>query len=347
MKARRLLIPVLLAALLAACGSHEAPAPAPRPVVFEHPTADGAAGSEVYPGAVRARVETDLAFRVAGKIAERKVVAGSLVKAGDVLAVLDPQDSQLNLAAAQADNELAQSEYKRYVDLYKKGFVSHSLVDQYSNQAKLAQAKFNLIKNQSSYTELKADNDGVISSVLAEAGQVVAAGQPVMRFAAHGGREVMINVPEGRYEALRATPMLRISLWALPGKVYSGSLREISPQADAATRTHEARITIEDAGEEVQLGMTASVYAGEAAGEPRYRLPLTAIAGTKEQPAVWVIDGDHVRGVPVRVANYLEDAAIVQGALKTEDRVVTAGAHLLTDGENVTAVARNRHGAGA
>jgi multidrug efflux system membrane fusion protein len=356
----RLLLPATLAAALCACGSHETATPAPRAALYEHPVPESRAGSEAYPGAVRAHVENDLSFRVPGKIAERRVLAGAQVKAGDVLAVLDPQDAHLNVeaartsvAAAQADRQLADSEYQRYRDLLQQGFVSQSIVDVRENQAKLARARFdeasarlNLVQNQSGYTTLKADVDGFITAVLAEAGQVVAAGQPVMKFAALGGREVVISVPEGRYAAVREAKSLHVTLWALPGKTFQGSVREISPQADAATRTHDARIAIDDAGPDVQLGMTATVFVGEAAGEPLFRLPLSALAGSDAHPQVWVIDGERVKAVPVAVSRFAQDSVIVSGPLAPDDRVISAGAHLVAEGQVVRAVARTPHGSG-
>lgn len=342
--------------LLAACGHEAEPPPPVRPAVFEHPQALTGGDVEVYPGSVRARVETDLAFRVPGKISARRVDAGATVQAGQVLATLDPEDSQLNVAAArtsvaatEADANLAHAELKRNQDLLAKGFVSQSVIDARENATKLADARLNeakarlsLVENQSRYTQLASDRKGVVTSVLAEAGQVVAAGQPVFRVAQQGQREIVINVPEGGVDRLAKAGALRISLWAQPDKQYTGHVREISPQADPMTRTHEARITVVDADDEVKLGMTATVYAGGAVGETVYRLPLTALGGDTKQAAVWLIVNGHVKPVPVEVVQYLADAAIVRGPLKPEDLVVCAGVHLLVDGQAVRPVARTR-----
>jgi multidrug efflux system membrane fusion protein len=347
---------VLAALTLAACHQPQAaPATAPA-VVFDHPLPVAASGTDAYPAAVRARVEADLSFRIAGKIASRAVAAGSHVVAGQTLATLDPQDAHLNveaartsLAAAQADYDWAHAELTRYQDLQSKGFVSQSFVESRENAQKVsaarlaeAQARLNLIENQSGYTTLRADAPGVITTVFTEAGQVVAAGTPVMRFVADGEREAVINVPENRYEALKAAPALHITLWSKPGKTYTGRVREISPQADPGTRTHEARVTIVDADADVQLGGTATVFLGDAASTSMFRLPLSALAADNHDAAVWRIENDQVERVPVQVASYLPDAVVVTAALQPGDRIVSAGVHLLQPGQAVRPVARTR-----
>ena len=349
-------IPAFAALALAACNHAAEQAPVVRPAVFEHPQPLVGGDVEAYPGSVRARVETDLAFRVPGKISARNVETGSSVKAGQVLATLDPQDSQLNVAAARtsvaaadADAQLAHSELKRNQDLLAKGFVSQSVVDARENAAKLSDARLNeakarlsLVENQSKYTQLASDRDGVVTSVLAEAGQVVAAGQPVFRVAQQGQREVVINVPEGGLDRVAKAGALHISLWAQPDKQYQGKVREMSPQADPVTRTHEARITILDPDDNVKLGMTATVFAGSGGGETVFRLPLTAIGGDQKQPVVWLIQNEHVKKVAVEVVQYVADAAVVKGALKPDDLVVCAGVHLLVEGQAVRPVPRTR-----
>ena len=228
-------IPAAAAALLLGCSHSAEEAPVVRPAVFEHPQPLTGGDMEVYPGSVRARVETDLAFRVPGKISARRVEVGQTIQAGQVLATLDPQDSQLNVAAARtsvaatdADASLAHADLKRNQDLFAKGFVSQAVVDARENAAKLADARVNeararlsLVENQSRYTQLASDRNGVVTSVAAEAGQVVAAGQPVVRVAQEGQREVVINVPEGGVDRVAKAGALRISLWAQPDKQYA------------------------------------------------------------------------------------------------------------------------------
>ena len=329
---------------LSACSNGAAPAAPARPALVERPQALAQGVAEVYPGAVRAQVENELSFRVPGKIATRSVDAGAEVKAGQVLATLDPDDAKLNLAAARADFALAESEAERYRGLKKRGYVSQSQLDNAENHLKLARAKLSLAQNQSEYTELKADGDGVITAVVAEAGETVPAGRPVFHFAATGSREVLINVPEGRVDALRDAERINISLWSQPGKIYTGKIRVITPQADPQTRTHEARISITDADTAVQLGVTATVLVGAKGGAQTFRLPATALGDTgKDQARVWVAKGNPAAAqpVPVKVLEYLNDSVIVSGDLRADDRLITAGVHLLTPGMLVQPIERS------
>lgn len=348
---------LLAAALLAACSKAEPPVPPPRPVLVEFPQPLTGVASEVFPGTVRAREEADLAFRVPGKILRRMANAGQQVKAGDVLAMLDPEDAALNLkasesavAAAEADMKLAVSEMTRNKDLLDKGFISKSVYDVRENTYRLARARFEqaqsnlaVVRNQTRYTTMTADKNGLITSVLGEAGQVVAAGQPVFRFATSGEREVAIFVPEGRVEALRKADKLSVTLWAEPGKYYPARLREVNMQADRSTRTHEARVALLEGGDAVQLGMTATVLLGARMDEAAFSVPLSALGGSKEQPAVWVVGADgKTHAVQVQVLRYLETGAIVSGALAPDMRMVSAGTHLMVEGRQVTVIERKR-----
>jgi len=353
-------VALLSALALGACHDEAPPAAGPRPVAVISPTPlQGAMVGEAYPGTVRARIESPLSFRVAGKIVERRVDIGARVKKGEVLAVLDPVDARLNVqasqsavAAAEADAKLAQSEYQRYVDLKASGFASASLLDQRANQLELAKARLTqarselaVVRNQAGYTSLVADADGIVTDVQADAGRVVSAGEPVMGFARDGEREVRISVPEGAaVQTLRDAPALQIALWALPGKHYQGRVREIAGSADASTRTHEARISFIAADDDVKLGMTASVQVGSTPAAPAWRLPLTAVGDAGGKPVVWRIsvNGDQATAqpLPVKVLQYLNDAAIVSGDIKPEDRLISAGVQLLTPGMAVKAIDR-------
>lgn len=352
--ARSLRVSLVLASIaLAACNGAAETAVPPRPVLVEHPRPLAGEAGEVFPGTVRAREEADLAFRVPGKITERRVDAGQSVRPGQVLATLDPEDARLNtgaaqsaVAAAEADVALMQAEVVRHKEMLDKGFISRSLYDVRENNLKLAQAKLEqarsslaVVRNQAAYTRLIADKPGVVAEVLAEVGQVVAAGQPVLRFAAEGGREVSIAVPEGRVDALKSAQRLGVVLWSQPGKLYAGRLREVSPQADRSTRTHEARVTIVDAGD-VPLGVTASVRMGSRVEQAQFRLPLTAVGESAGKPAVFRVEGGVVRPVPIEVLRYEEQGAIVSGALTPADEVLTAGVHLVVEGQSVRALPR-------
>ncbi len=345
---------ILLAAAVAAvtaCSKHEPPAPAPRAVIAQVVGAKPTEGANVYSGEVRARHENDLAFRVGGKVVARYVDVGATVKKGTELARLDPQDAQLGvesarsqLAAAEADHALAKAELARYRDLYAKQYVSKAVLDARENtfnttKARLEQARAQaqVARNQSSYTTLVAEADGVITAVNVEAGQVVSSGQPVLRFARPEEKEVAINVPETRLGELRDANQVAVALWAAPDKPYVGRVREIAPNADPATRTFMAKITIVDPDSAVKLGMTANVLLGERAGTEVITLPLTALTQVDGKAAVWVVDPqtNKVNLRPVAIGAYREDGVTVRDGLRPGEVVVTAGVHKLLPGETV------------
>lgn len=361
---RHLALAGLLALTLAGCGKEPPPPAAPRLVAVVAPVSLSEVSiGEAYPGTVRARTESMLSFRVSGKIVERRVDIGARVRKNQVLAVLDPVDAKLNVeasrasvAAAEADAKLAASEYQRYRDLSERGFVSKSLLDQRSNELDLAKARLEqarsqlaVVRNQAGYTSLVADADGIVTDIQADAGQVVSAGQAVMGFARDGEREVRINVPEGpAVAALSKSPVLRVTLWALPGKRYDGKLREIASAADPSVRTHDARISILNPDDDVKLGMTANVQVGSAPSASSWRLPLTAIGEAGGKPVIWKVVGAagenataSAQSTPVQVLQYLNDAAIVSGDIGAHDRVISAGVHLLTPGMAVKAIDRS------
>lgn len=353
---------VAVALLAAGCSSQQAPQPQLRAVVVEAPQPlSGPNGAEVYPGAVRARHEADLSFRVPGKIARRQAELGTRVEPGSVLAELDPKDAQLNLeaaesavAAAEADAQLARSEDQRHRELLAKGYVGRSAVDARVNALRLAearleqaQAQLELARNQSRYTRLSADAPGVVTQVYANAGAVVAAGQPVLHFAQDGEREISIAVPEGRAEALRAAAQLGVELYSQPGKRYTGRLRDVTPQADPVTRTHEARITLVDAPADIALGVSATVLVLDRADDRIFDLPATALGALDaEKPVVWKLQPaaqaaqPTVQAVPVQVVRYLDGRVLVSGNIAADDRLVTAGVNLLRPGMPVQPIER-------
>jgi len=351
---------VLVVATLSACTQTEPPRVLPRPVVVAAPLPlNGPADDQALPGAIHARVEVDLAFRVPGKIAERTVDMGAHVEPGTVLAVLDPMDARLTVAAArarvaaaEADLGLARAEEQRYRELRDRQFVGASQLDQRLNITRLAaarveqaQAEYNLAANQSRYTDLRADAAGVITQVLAEPGNVVSAGQPVVRFAADGEREVHVNVPEGRLAALREAPRLLVELLSHPGHVYAGRVRDVDPQADASTRTHLARITLLEPDAQVQLGATATVMVTADPVAQSFRVPATALGKSGDKGVtVWRVIGERreqtVEAVPVEVLRFLDGEALITGSLDVKDRLVTAGVHRLVAGMQVEAIER-------
>jgi len=335
--------------LLAAC-DRQAPAtqtasPAttapPRLVKAMKVGADATASEHRYSGEVRARIETTLGFRVAGKLIERRVDAGARVARGDVLARLDPTDQQLAVTQAQASRALAAAELKRTQELREKNFVSAAALDARQAAAQAAEAQANLAQNQAAYTQLLADASGVVAAVLAEPGQVVGAGQPVFRLARAGEREVAIAIPESRVTALKVGAGATVRLWANAGaateKLYRGELRELAPAADPATRTFAARVRILDADADVALGMTAAVtFAGSPDGQIAIVVPLAALLQDGERTAVWVIgENGQVSRRPVTVMRYADAGAVLSGGLTAGETIVAAGAFLLVDGEQV------------
>ncbi|MCX7150098.1 MAG: efflux RND transporter periplasmic adaptor subunit [Rhodocyclales bacterium] len=333
----------LLAVLLAGCSEPPPPAAAPKLVrtliVGAGDTAtDGAQRS--YSGEVRARIETTLGFRVAGKIVERRVDAGMAVKAGQVLARIDPADAALQLTQAEAQRALAAADLARYRDLKAKNYISVSALDARETAFKAADAQAQLAKNQAAYTTLVADKSGVIGQVLAEPGQVVSAGQAVFRLAPDGEREIAVAFPEGEVSRFKLGQAAEVSFWATPGaaaKPLAGRLREVSPVADPVTRTYAARVSLKDADPLLPLGLTATVrFPSATLGATRLLVPLSAIFQKGNQPAVWRVGADStVTLQAVTVAAFTDRGAVVTGGLTGGEQIVAAGANLLTAGEKV------------
>ena len=212
-------------------------------------------------------------------------------------------------------------------------------------EARLAQARtqVSVSQNQADYTALTADHAGVVTGIMAEVGQVVAAGQTVVKLARTGEKEVVISVPENRLAELGASRDIAITLWADPAARYRGQVREVSPSADPVTRTYAARIAVLDADRAMNLGMTANVYLKGVRREAAAMLPATALFQDNGKAAVWVVQPDTrtVRLVPVGVGEYQEDQVAITSGLKRGDIVVRAGVHKLFDGEKVRLAAES------
>ncbi len=322
---------------LSACSKQAPPVAAVRPVLVR-PAGTGEADAAGYTGEVRARHESDLGFRIGGKIVARLVDTGAVVAAGQPLARLDPGDAALQASQAEANRALAEAELKRYRDLRAKNFVSQATLDAKETAFKSADAQAALARNQSSYTTLSADHAGVVTAVLAEVGQVVAPGQPVIRVARPEEKEVAINVPEGRVEELRKAPSLVVSPWAQPELRLAGRVREIAPAADAATRTFAARITIEGATAAVQLGMTARVALPPAGSASGILVPLTAVVDQGQGPAVWIVADGKAQRRPVQIGQIREDGVLLASGVRPGELVVVVGAHKLVPDQPVKAV---------
>ena len=300
-------------------------------------------------GDIQPRYESQLGFRVGGKLIARKVEVGSTVKRGQVLMQLDPLDLQLaqsqakaGVSAAESNMSLAKAEVDRYRELRQKNFVSQALLDSKEATYKSALASheqavaaLKVQSNQSSYSNLVADADGVITAIQAEVGQVVSAGLPVVKLARSGEKEVRVSIPEDQVEALRRVSELSVRTWANPAVAIEGKLRELSPVADPATRTYTAKISLPKAGPEVRLGMTATVQLA-AAAPAAIRLPMTALVKHKEGTAVWVVENGMVNLVPVQVASATGNELLVAAGLNPGQAVVTAGVNQLRHGQKVT-----------
>ena len=340
-----------LATVLAGCGKSEAP-PTPPRVVLVQPAASATHTKGIYTGEIRARHEVDLAFRVGGKIAARLVDAGTEIKAGQPLARLDPADLELaaaatraQLAAAESEQATARAERERYAGLVAKKFVSQAAFEAKDNafnsaQARLEQARAQsrISGNQSSYGTLSSEFPAIVTAVVADAGQVVSAGQAVMRVARPEEKEVAIAIPESRLAELKAARNLAVSLWADPKMTLRGELRELSPAADPATRTYAARIRILNPPPEVRLGMTARGTL-DGAAESTLLVPLSAVIDLGQGPLVRVAKDGKIASRSVQVARFREDGVELNGGLEAGELVVISGAGRLVDGQDVLAKA--------
>jgi RND family efflux transporter MFP subunit len=286
--------------LLAACGRAPAPVEPVRAVRVEVVGTAARASGQEYAAEVRARVESRLAFRVGGKLMERSVDAGQAVRAGQVLARLDPQDLKLGqeaaraaLSSARAQLEVAESDYRRFVTLREQGFISGAELERREAgvksaraAAEQAQAQLSVQANQSGYAALTADVSGVVTAVEAEPGMVLAAGTPVLRLAHDGPREAWFAVPEDRAEALRAlqgrSGRLQVRLWGDDARTWPATVREIAAAADPVTRTFLVKADLGRAP--VRLGQTATVTVSDPAAQPASPVsagsPATAAAAS-------------------------------------------------------------------
>ena len=339
--------------VLAGCQAETAPlSRTERPVQVERVTLSAPDAAREFVGVVRARYETDLGFRVAGKIVTRIVNVGDRVRADDVAARLDPQDLKLQvesaeaeLAAATSSLEQTAADEQRYATLKSRGFAAvadfdrkKAAKDEADGRVRRAQRALDLARNQLAYTDLKAGADGVITATLAEPGQVVAVGQAVARLAHRGEKEALVALPETWLGEAR-TSIATVRLWSDPGRGFAARLRELSPQADAATRTYAARFTIGDADDTVALGMTATVTLTHPAAAPVAKLPLAAILNRGSGPTVYVVDDAGTLALrPVKVAAFTEEAAMVTDGVAAGDKVVTLGVQTLVAGTKVRVV---------
>ncbi len=344
---------LLLAPLLAACNDTPlANSNAKRPVQVERVTYVPRNAARDFVGVVRARYETDLGFRVAGKIVTRIVNNGDRVRVGDIIAKLDPRDFQLQLQSAEAEvaaasSSLAQtrSDAVRYENLKARGYAAvadyerkQAAKDEAEGRMERAQRSLDLARNQLTYTDLKADADGVITATLAEPGQVVAVGQAVARLAHRGEMEAVVALPETWLAAARRADAT-VQLWSGPNHHYAAHLRELSPQADTIARTYAARFTIDKPDDAVALGMTATVVLTQPDDTLVAKVPLAAILNRGAGPAVFLVDAAGVlERRSVTVAAFNDAVALVTSGLADGDEIVTLGVQMLEADQKVRAI---------
>ena len=342
---------ILLLSMLSACTKKEDPVAIIRPVLTQQVKIQENWQQATYAGEIKARYKMVLGFRIGGKIVERFIEVGDIVKPGALLAKLDPDDSKLQLMqaggaldAAKAEQRKAQLDLKRYTKLYNDKMISAAEHLRFSNILDIANAKYTqaeahleVTQNQSDYTRLYADEGGVIISLEMEVGQVVVAGQTVVNLALPEEKEVIIAVAESRLNDVRHADEVKISLWIEPERYYKGRIREVSPGADPVTRTYTVKISLLDMSDQMQLGMTTSVIIIQKKKEMVVKLPLTAIYQKDNKPAVWIYSPQtsQVHLQAIDILEYQFDSVLIQSGLKDGQIVVIAGVHKLYEQQKV------------
>ena len=347
----RSLLVLATAALLAACSRPAPPEEPVRSVKLLTVGVGSLQSSLEYSGEVRARVESRLGFRVAGKIVKRQAELGQRVRAGEVLAQLDPKDYQLaadaaraQVASATTQRDLAAADYKRYQTLKDQNFISGAELERRDATLKAAQATLDQARaqlssqgNQAAYTTLVADVSGVVTGIDAEPGQVVAAGTPVVRIAQDGPRDVVFSVPEDKVGAITPDSEVAVRGWS-NGAELAGRVREVAASADAATRTYQVKVAV-DGADVPPLGSTVYVKPKvlSHAGVPAIKLPTSALRQEGQATAVWVFDpaSSTVKSQVVQIATADGNEAVVAGGLTPGMQVVATGVHVLSPGQKV------------
>lgn len=342
----------LSALLLGACAAESAADPRTQaPLVRTTLVHDAGAASRAFTGVVAARIQSDLGFRVPGKLLERLVDTGQAVKKGQRLARIDPADLNLAahaqqeaVAAARALAKQTAADETRYRDLRERGVVSASAhdaakaaADAAAAQLRAVEAQAAVARNASSYAILVADADGVIMATLVEPGQVVGAGQVVVRIAHAGPREAIVQLPETLRPALGSVG--HATLFGSGATSVPVQLRQLSDVADPLTRTFEARYVLEGELADAPLGTTVTVRLADVRGAApeALEIPIAALLDAGKGPGVWVVSGEpaHVTWRPVTVVRVDSENAYLSGQIGQGDRIVSQGAHLLREGQPV------------
>jgi RND family efflux transporter MFP subunit len=353
-RCNRLLIQALIAgSALAGCSKPDQAAAPERAVRTQIVAIASSGGRQEFAAEVRARTESRLAFRVPGKLVQRRVNLGDAVKAGQLLAQLDPQDLKLaqdaakaNQVAAQANYDLNLADYKRARDLHEQGFVSSADLERRITALKAAQSALGQARvqtrvqnNQADYAVLQADVDGVVTGVEAEPGGVVAAGQTIVRVAQNGARDVVFAVTEDRVAQFRAAAAidgaLKVRLWGVDSTLYDAKLREVSASADPSTRTFQVKAELQSPV--AKLGQTATVLLDLPKLSDVIKLPLSAVMEFQGKSAVWVLEPKTMTVNAQTIAVHSADGneVVIADGLRAGQEVVTAGVHALTPGQKV------------
>jgi RND family efflux transporter MFP subunit len=342
---------LLLSGALAACKSEpEAVAQEVRPVRTITVEKRQAGVPVVLTGRVEAEDEASLAFRISGRMIERPVALGARVKPGDVIARLEPHNelnalraAEASLAAAQGQLVEARAEFRRQQTLAERGFAAQAVYDRARQALQTAQSAVDsgraLLKNaqdQVSFTELKADAEGVVTAVGAEPGEVVQAGQMVLRLARQDGRDAVFDVPAQIIRTAPADPQITVTLTEDPAVVANGRVREVAPQADPVTRTFEVRVGLTGPPADMRLGATVTGRMEVDQGEI-IELPAAALTQHERQPAVWVVDPAEqtVALRTVDVLRFSPGTVVVSAGVDPGETVVTAGVQALHPGQKV------------
>ena len=343
---------IAAALVLSACSRPAPPEEPIRAVKVLTVGVDGMRAGGEFAGEVRARVETRLGFRVGGKIVQRQAELGQRVRAGTVLAQLDPQDYQLaaqaaraQVAAALTNRDLAAADFKRFKNLREQNFISSAELERREATLKAAQAQLDQAQaqgsaqgNQAAYTTLVADVPGVVTAVEAEPGQVVAAGTPVVRIAQDGPRDVVFSVPEDKVSLIKAGSAVDVRAWGASASI-KGAVREVAASADPVTRTFAVKVSL-SGQESLVLGTTVSVLPHDLdrSGQPVIKLPTSALRQDGQTSAVWVLDTASmtVKLQPIQIATADGNDIVVAGGLQPGMQVVSAGVHVLSPGQKVT-----------
>src|SRR5947209_12950813 len=319
-------------------------------------TAARVTGSERgFTGIIGARVQSNLGFRVAGKIVERLVNVGQQVKAGQPLMRIDETDLRLALtakrnavAAARASFVQLEADERRYASLLNKGWVSRQRYEQAKAasdtaeaQLAAAEAEARVAENEAAYSVLLADADGTVIETLGEPGQVVSAGQTVVRLAQAGPREAVVAVPETIRPAIGS--VADAAVYGTDGRRYTAHLRQLSDSADAQTRTYEARYVLDGEAAAAPLGATVTLRIASSASQPEVQVPLGAVFDDGRKTGVWVVERatSTVRFLPVKLIRLSGETAVISG-LNSGDPIVSLGAHLLQEHARVRTASESR-----